>query len=36
MKHDIRLHQALARAFSKGVMTGQQVADFIAIYRGLK
>lgn len=29
-------HYALARAYAKGILTAQQVAEFIAIYRGLK
>jgi hypothetical protein len=29
-------HYTLARAYARGVLTAQQVADFIALYRGMK
>ena len=29
-------HYTLARAYGRGIMTAQQVAEFIALYRGLK
>jgi len=29
-------HYTLARAYGKGIITAQQVAEIIAIYRGLK
>jgi asparagine synthetase B (glutamine-hydrolysing) len=33
---DIKLHKALASAFAREVMTGEQLGQFIAIYRGFK
>ena len=36
MSNDIKLHKALAFAFSREVMTAQQIAEFIAIYRSVK
>jgi hypothetical protein len=29
-------HKTLATAYARGILTAQQVAEFIAIYRGLK
>jgi hypothetical protein len=31
-----RFHYSLTRAYGKGIITAQQVAEMIAIYRGLK
>lgn len=31
-----RMNYSLARAYAKGILSAQQVAEFIAIYRGLK
>jgi asparagine synthetase B (glutamine-hydrolysing) len=33
---DVKLHKALAIAFAREAMTGEQLGQFIAIYRGLK
>ena len=33
---DIRLHKALAHAFARELMTGEQIGKFIGIYRGIK
>jgi hypothetical protein len=29
-------HYTLMRAYGKGILTAQQVADFLTLYRGLK
>jgi hypothetical protein len=29
-------HYTLTRAYARGVLTAKQVAEFIALYRGLK
>lgn len=29
-------HYTLARAYARGILSAQQVAEFIALYRGLK
>jgi hypothetical protein len=29
-------HRTLARAYAKGILSAQQVAEFIALYRGMK
>ena len=31
-----RFHYSLTRAYGKGIITAQQVAEMVAIYRGLK
>lgn len=33
---DVKLHKALSAAFAREVMSGEQLGQFIAIYRGLK
>jgi hypothetical protein len=31
-----RFHYSLTRAYGRGILTGQQLAELISIYRGLK
>jgi hypothetical protein len=36
MTQEQRFHYSLTRAYGKGLISAQQIADLVAIYRGLK